>query len=64
MDLVIGREALGQITQGQNLRDITIRLSKKDGGHRIVEFSAISKGNTWFWFARKLPDDFQVHPRN
>jgi AraC family transcriptional regulator, arabinose operon regulatory protein len=63
-DLVIGREALGQITQRQNLRDITIRLRKKGGGHRIVEFSAISKGNTWFWFARKLPDDFQVHPRN
>ena len=63
-DLVIGREALGQITQRQNLRDITIRLSKKGGGHRIVEFSAISKGNTWFWFARKLPDDFPVHSRS
>lgn len=62
-DMVIVRETLGQITQGQDVRDVTIRLVKKDGGNRVIEFSAINKGTTWFWFARKLPDDYPVHPR-
>ena len=56
-DLVVCRESLGQITQGQNVRDITIRLLTKDGGYRTIEFSAINKGSAWFWFVRKLPDE-------
>ncbi|SVB65125.1 uncharacterized protein METZ01_LOCUS217979, partial [marine metagenome] len=62
-DMVIVRETLGQITQGQDVRDVTIRLVKKGGGNRVIEFSAINKGATWFWFARKLPDDHPVPPR-
>jgi len=62
-DLVVARETIGQLTQGQDVRDVVIRLVKKSGGNRVIEFSAIKRNKVWFWFARKLPDRYKVHPR-
>lgn len=56
-DIAAARMVVGQITQGQHVRDIILRLKKKDGTLGLIEFSAISKGKNWFWFARKLHED-------
>ena len=39
---------ISQITQGQHVRDIILRLKKKDGTMGLIEFSALSKGKTGF----------------
>ena len=41
-------------------REVSVRLLRKDGTQAPISFSAVSKGNSWFWFARKLPSDFAV----
>ena len=62
-DLVVARETIGQLTQGQDVRDVVIRLVKKSVGNRVIEFSAIKRNKVWFWFARKLPDRYKILPR-
>jgi AraC-like DNA-binding protein len=52
-DLEIAREAVNNIIDGQNIKDVAVRLVKKDDSLLKVEFSAITRGNTWFWFAKK-----------
>lgn len=56
-DVSVARMVISQITQGQHVRDIILRLKKKDGTMGLIEFSALSKGKNWFWFARKLHED-------
>ena len=53
-DLDIAREAVSNIIDNQNIRDVTVRLIKKDESLAKIEFSAITKGNTWYWFAKKV----------
>ena len=53
-DLDIAREAVSNIIDNQNVKDVTVRLVKKDESLAKIEFSAITKGNTWFWFAKKV----------
>ena len=52
-DLDIAREAVSNIIDGQNLKDVAVRLVNSDDSLVKIEFSAITKGNTWFWFAKK-----------
>jgi AraC-like DNA-binding protein len=52
-DLDIAREAISNIIDNQNIKDVAVRLTKKDDSLAKIEFSAITKGNTWFWFAKK-----------
>ena len=53
-DLDIAREAISNIIDGQNLKDVSLRLVKNDDSLVKIEFSAITKGNMWFWFAKKV----------
>ncbi len=53
-DLDIAREAVSNIIDNQNIKDVTVRLIKKDESLAKIEFSAITKGNTWYWFAKKV----------
>ena len=53
-DLDIAREAVSNIIDNQNVKDVAVRLVKKDESLAKIEFSAITKGNTWFWFAKKI----------
>ena len=53
-DLDIAREAVSNIIDNQNVKDVSVRLVKKDESLARIEFSAITKGNTWFWFAKKI----------
>ena len=53
-DLDIAREAVSNIIDNQNVKDVTVRLVNKDESLAKIEFSAITKGNTWFWFAKKV----------
>jgi AraC-like DNA-binding protein len=53
-DLDIAREAVSNIIDNQNVKDVSVRLVKKDESLAKIEFSAITKGNTWFWFAKKI----------
>ncbi|MBT5914858.1 MAG: hypothetical protein HOH60_00770, partial [Opitutae bacterium] len=46
-------EAISNIIDNQNIKDVAVRLTKKDDSLAKIEFSAITKGNTWFWFAKK-----------
>ena len=52
-DLDIAREAVSNIIDGQNIKDVAVRLVKKDDSLVNIEFSAITRGNTWFWFAKR-----------
>ena len=52
-DLNIARESINNIVDGQNVKDVTVRLVKNDDTLVKIELSAITKGNTWFWFAKK-----------
>ena len=52
-DLDIAREAISNIIDNQNVKDVAVRLTKNDDSLAKIEFSAITKGNTWFWFAKK-----------
>ena len=52
-DLEIARETVSNIIDGQNVKDVSVRLLKKDDSLVKIEFSAITKGKTWFWFAKK-----------
>ena len=52
-DLDIARESISNIIDGQNVKDVSVRLVKLDESRTKIEFSAITKGNTWFWFAKK-----------
>jgi len=56
-DIQTARMVVSQITQGQHVRDVILRLKKQDGTLGLIEFSALSKGKNWFWFARKLHED-------
>ena len=52
-DLDIAREAVSNIIDSQNIKDVAVRLVKKDDSLVNIEFSAITRGNTWFWFAKR-----------
>ena len=52
-DIEIARESINNIVDGQNVKDVTVRLVKSDDTLVKIEFSAITKGKTWFWFAKK-----------
>ena len=53
-DLEIAREAVSNIIDNQNVKDVNVRLVKKDESLARIEFSAITKGTSWFWFAKKV----------
>ena len=46
-------EAVNHIAQGNNVFDVAIGLTCKNGESVKIEFSAVSKGDSWFWFAKK-----------
>ena len=49
----VAKEAVNNIMDGKNVKDVTIDLIKENGDLVSIEFSAIIKGKAWFWFARK-----------
>ena len=53
-DLGIAREAVSNIVEGRNVKDVSVRLNTSEGEHVKVDFSALTKGNNWFWFAKKV----------
>ena len=52
-DLDVATETINHIVQGNNVFDVAVSLTCKDGEPVGIEFSAVSKGDTWFWFAKK-----------
>ncbi len=52
-DLKACKEAINNILEGKNVIDLVVKLLDKNGDNLKVEFSAITKGNTLFWFAKK-----------
>ena len=52
-DLDVATETINHIVQGNNVFDVAVSLTRKDGEPVGIEFSAVSKGDTWFWFAKK-----------
>ena len=58
--LSMARETLGHIMEGRNVREVSVRLIRKDGTRVPIAFSAVLKGKVWFWFARKLPAESAV----
>jgi len=53
-DLGIAREAVSNIVEGRNIKDVAVRLNTKDGEYVKIHFSALTKGKNWFWFAKKV----------
>ena len=60
-DLDIARETVSNIIEGRNVKDVTVRLNTKSGDFVKIDFSALTKGNTWFWFAKKLLIDEEIN---
>jgi AraC-like DNA-binding protein len=60
-DLIIARETVSNLVEGRNVKDVTIRLNTKSGDFVKINFSAMTKGKTSFWFARKLLMDEEVN---
>ena len=60
-DLDIARETVSNIIEGRNVKDVTVRLNTKSGDFVKIDFSALTKGNTWFWFAKKLLLDEEIN---
>lgn len=52
-DLAIARETVSNIVEGRNIQDVAVRLITKGGEYVKIDFSALTKGNNWFWFAKK-----------
>ena len=52
-DLNIAQETINNIMEGRNVKDISLNLVTNDGSFSKIAFSALTKGNTWFWFAKK-----------
>jgi len=52
-DLDIATETVNHIIQGNNVFDVAVSLKCKNGDTVGIEFSAVSKGDAWFWFAKK-----------
>ena len=52
-DLNIAQETINNIMEGRNVKDISLNLVTNDGRFSKIAFSALTKGNTWFWFAKK-----------
>jgi hypothetical protein len=50
----VAKEAVNNIIDGKNVKDITIDLIKENGDLVSIEFSAMIRGKAWFWFARKI----------
>ena len=46
-------ETVNHIIQGNNVFDVAVGLTCKSGETVGIEFSAVSKGDSWFWFAKK-----------
>ena len=46
-------ETINHIIQGNNVFDVAVSLTCKSGDTVGIQFSAVSKGDTWFWFAKK-----------
>jgi hypothetical protein len=40
--------------EGRNIKDVAVRLNTKDGEYVKIDFSALTKGKNWFWFAKKV----------
>jgi AraC-like DNA-binding protein len=60
-DLDIARETVSNIIDGRNVKDVAVRLNTKSGDFVKIDFSALTKGNTWFWFAKKLLVDQEIN---
>ena len=60
-DLDIARETVSNIIDGRNVKDVAIRLNTKSGDFVKIDFSALTKGNTWLWFAKKLLVDQEIN---
>ena len=60
-DLDIARETVGNIVEGRNVKDVALRLNTNSGDFVKIDFSALTKGNTWFWFAKKLLVEEEIH---
>ena len=52
-DVNIARETINNLIEGQNVKDVSVKLLKNDGTTAQIEFSAINRGNSFFWFAKK-----------
>ena len=49
----VAKEAVNNIIEGKNVQNINIDLIKENGDLVSISFSAMIKGNAWFWFARQ-----------
>lgn len=51
--LDLAMETVNHIIQGNNVFDVAFALTCKNGDTAGIDFSAVSKGGSWFWFAKK-----------
>lgn len=53
-DLFIANEAVSSIVKGRNVFNVHVSLVSKNGDLLPIDFSAVSKGNSFFWFVKKV----------
>ena len=52
-DLSKAKDAMDSIINGKNIFHIILSLISKDGSSIPIDFSAVSRGNSTFWFVKK-----------
>ena len=52
-DLTKGKDAMDSIINGKNIFNIVLSLISKEGSSVPIDFSAVTKGNSTFWFVKK-----------
>ena len=53
-DLSIANEAVSSIVKGKNVFNVNVSLISKNGDSLPIDFSAVTKGNSSFWFVKKV----------
>ena len=53
-DLSIANEAVSSIVKGKNVFNVHVSLVSKSGDSLPIDFSAVTKGNSSFWFVKKV----------
>ena len=52
-DVNIARETINNLIEGQNVKDVSVKLLKNDGTTTQIEFSAINRGTLFFGSQRR-----------
>ena len=53
-DLTKGKDAMDSIINGKNIFNIVLSLISKEGSSVPIDFSAVTKGNSTFWFVKTI----------